>query len=1097
MSLADRIAATSRKPTATVRLNGARWADVLSLSREQSYGQGASSGEVVGRNPPVTIVEGETRVSWTWGYDGHEVSGFSGVVTKILQKSYPNQWRLQVADPLWLAGIRRSDLAASPLNDVAASAAITQFLGAAGLTRLSIPALAASGSAWGGSEWKLGQLTPVSFSNTTPLAACQEIAAVLGYWLYATADGTVKATLLERRPSDSPFRTLRWGEDFLLTGAPDRERDASQVKNRVVVKGANTGVQGAQIHDEWQTGDADRSLEYSSALIEFVNESEAGNASVTGVAKRLLKLWSRQPNVIRVGRLKADPRIAVGMTLGIECAPIGYGSPKSFFIYSLSSSMDLQKGDFAQSLTLDGGTGDQGYTTLPPPEASFAWRLVAETLNGTSVIEVFLDGSGSHSLGDGEIVAWAWTTSTAVLAGTADTATGAKAMFIYSAATATASITLTVTDTSSKTGSITQDVTLAGDATTAVNKRVISVALGSAWAVTSDGGATWGVEATGDCTLVPEIGGPQLLATNGAGSSYLRGTSDALATASTPINSFAGTITALSVTEGLPLRVWAAVGTALERSIDGGATFAAWATLPASVIGVLEDPAVIDSVFCLAGANVYHGTDVLYAGPAGATARQMARGQSGATTWVCYTGSFIGSPLQRIEGPITATFPVVSPAVTEIRALALAADELTVWAWDAQGRGWTVDSTTGIAVANGGSLAAGETAMHALGDPDDPIVYLATFGAAQGDVKKYWPLSDSLGLFYRPAAGQQAHRVGLGTTGLHNAILYVLSSGVSGAGDGIWRNAAGAWSKITPPHAAWYWRFLLVSPANPQHLLLAGNTISIGRHSVVGGVVKSDDGSASPLYVSTDGGATWVSVTLGGFPAGQHPDIAPIWGATTGGAFVVIGQTSPDAGSYLWRLSADSPSGAATLISATRNHYYSCAGTDNDLVTTTYSGGTSARAVDCVRADGSLVLGSAAPAEWTWIARAPGTRTIVGFVGADLYCVADYRAASAPALLASALGGRGVGIVGDAAYVGGAAGVTEVAGLSGTPSASVVALPGSGVAAVAADSATNTAVAALSTVAAMIAYRVGDGAWQTTGTPPGVTLADWVEVVAS
>ena len=506
MSLADRIAATSRRPTATVRLDGARWADVLSLSREQSYGQGASSGEVVGRSPPVTIVEGETRIAWTWGYDGHEVSGFSGVVTKILQKSYPNQWRLQVADPLWLAGIRRSDLAASPLNDVAASAAITQFLGAAGLSRLSIPALAASGSAWGGSEWKLGQLTPVSFSNTTPLAACQEICAALGYWLYATADGVVKATLLERRPSDSPFRTLRWGEDFLLDGTPDRERDASQVKNRVVVKGANTGVQGAQIHDEWQTSAGDRTFEYSSSLLEYVNESKAGVASVTGVAKRLLKLWSRQPNVIRVGRLKADPRIAVGMTLSIECSLIGYSSPKSFFIYSLSTSLDLQRGDFAQSLVLDGGTGDQGYTTLPPPEASFAWRLVSEGLNGVGVIEVFLDGTGSHSLGDGEIVAWAWATSTAVLAGTPDTATGAKAMFVYPAATATASITLTVTDTSSKTGAITQDVTLAGDATTTVNRRVISAALGSAWAVSADGGATWGTEARTACTLVPEFG---------------------------------------------------------------------------------------------------------------------------------------------------------------------------------------------------------------------------------------------------------------------------------------------------------------------------------------------------------------------------------------------------------------------------------------------------------------------------------------------------------------------------------------------------------------------------------------------------------------
>ena len=57
MSLADRIAAHSRRPSATVYLGGARWQSIISLSRQQAFGSGISAGQVVGRQPPVTITD--------------------------------------------------------------------------------------------------------------------------------------------------------------------------------------------------------------------------------------------------------------------------------------------------------------------------------------------------------------------------------------------------------------------------------------------------------------------------------------------------------------------------------------------------------------------------------------------------------------------------------------------------------------------------------------------------------------------------------------------------------------------------------------------------------------------------------------------------------------------------------------------------------------------------------------------------------------------------------------------------------------------------------------------------------------------------------
>lgn len=772
MSLASRIAARSRRPTATVTLGGRRWRGVLSLSRSQEYGQGVSTGTVVGRDPPVSIVEGETTISWSWGYDGYEVAGFTGVVVAATLDSYPNRWTLTVADELWRAEIERKDIETDPLNDIAASEAIRQILEGAGVARLSIPELSASGSAWAGTEWVLGTLTPVSFAGTTALAAAQSIAGTIGYWLYCDAAGVVRAAQLERRPSSSPFRTLTWGSDFLLAGPPNRRRDAANVKNKVTVRGANTGVEGAQIFDTWQTGAANRSFEATYPLIEYVNESEAGAASIVGVAKRLILLWSRQPNVITVGKLKADPRIGVGMTLSIVCPPIGYSTAVPFFVYRLQTSMDLRTGAFDQSLTLDGGTGDQGYTTIPPPLASMTWRIVREALDGVGVVELFLDGSGSQSLASGEIVSWAWESATSTQAPFPDAATGVRAMFVYPAATATAVVTLTVTDTASKVGTLTQTIDLTGDALASPTERTISLALGAAWAVTPDGGQTWNVEATGDAIVVPEHGGGTLLATQGAGGTGLRGTGDALATASTSLASLGGAITALAQTRGLPERVWAAVGANLYLSLDEGETFAAWGTLPATIVDVLEDPALPFSVFVLSGNTMYQSTSAtnpgtawvpLYVGPTGATARQLVRGLSGATTWVAYTGTFTSSPLHRVEGPLTVAFPVdVSPLVTEIRAIAMNDAETELYAWDQEGRIWIVDAQTGVGpTLSTQSHDASETVQHALHDPDHPIVYVATFGASAGITYKYFPLVDTLLPFYTPAAGQQAHRVGL------------------------------------------------------------------------------------------------------------------------------------------------------------------------------------------------------------------------------------------------------------------------------------------------------------------------------------------------
>jgi hypothetical protein len=62
------------------------------------------------------------------------------------------------------------------------------------------------------------------------------------------------------------------------------------------------------------------------------------------------------------------------------------------------------------------------------------------------------------------------------------------------------------------------------------------------------------------------------------------------------------------------------------------------AVAPDVVTWMMEDPSVDNSVFLLAGADMYHATDptvgyaLLYAGPIGATARQFVRSRDGQVT---------------------------------------------------------------------------------------------------------------------------------------------------------------------------------------------------------------------------------------------------------------------------------------------------------------------------------------------------------------------------------------------------------------------------------------------------------------------------------
>lgn len=875
-SLADLITSYSRTPSATVRLDGRPWRDILTLNYNQRFGESISTAGALGRNPPTTPQIG-IPISWTWGYNGIEVAGCTGEVSDTDNTSYPGRWALQVKDVLWRADQSSEVLATDPLNEITAKDAIIYLLthyGGISASRLSIPALNASGSEWTGDEWTLGILTPVQWGDsdtqsggTTALKAAVEICSCLGFWLYADASGVIRAKQMERKPLSSARETFERGVNLLLQGAPDRKQSYDSIFNQVTVLGGNTGVDGAQIRDQFHDkhpllpAGVYRDYPFSSFLLEYENESEAGVASVTGVAKRIYPIVSRIPDV-ETHRAKADPRRKVGDTAGLIDPGVGLSSQKNYFIYAIDRTLDLQKGAFDDQLTLDGGAGSGGFTTIPPPDAAFSWRLDAETLDSTAVVVVALDGSGSTSP-TGEIVNWDWSTDATPYGGTANTATGVKAVLIFPATPSPINITLSVTDTTSKIGTLTLAVDLTGAGGLPPIVRVLSAAGGASWDVTPDGGTTWNSEtANGDSIAVPPFGAGiddrafglagtyGLLSTRGSGGAGgLRQTLDALATASTNLASASGAIACIWVNEANPARVWWAIGDAIYRSIDGGVSGTAMAKPNAgtNVSWLIEDPAVENSVFATCGADLFNATDptvgwaVLYPGPVGATARQFVRSHDGQVTWVCYLDAPSGQAAQRIE-----TGAPADVAVTDIRTLALDKDAgsmaatLTLIDSADPAAIYHVDGLTGLsAVTSPATFPAGATVMHMLADPDAPVYYTADFDsieAGTGAIRKL--IADQLLLMHAGATGVQYHMLGFGGPVIAPiaVTLLMVGGGLSG-GVGIWELPAGTttWVDITgdAPNASWFG--VCASPLNADHRIAwSGNSTGVWRTTNAG-----------------------------------------------------------------------------------------------------------------------------------------------------------------------------------------------------------------------------------------------------------------------
>lgn len=745
MSLAERVASRSRRPTAHVFVDGFP-VPILdrpgAINLGWAVGQPISGGVITVVDPPF-IPQIRMPVVVTWGYDNFEVYAFHGFIVNPARESYPRTYSLNVRDILWLADfeIQGEDLFLG--NNMEATEAMMILLRDwSGIPeeRILLPAFEQEP----GVPWTLGQLSPISFGRVSPLQACLQICDPLGMYLYADEGGYVRARQITGAPSDGPVAYYDHGRDFLASGPPRSSSDADQIVTRVIVTGASTNVivgpsgeaQAVPVKDSWQTDNhpylppgKHREMNYTNPLIEYVNEDEAGAVSCTGVAKRLILEHSRTPFTVEVPKQKVDPRLGIGMTVAVREPRINLPTYRKFFVMSLNRSYGGAV--FEESKVLDGGIGETGYSTIPNPTAVFVVRRMREWLDGVETIELFLDGSASRGFGtpeqydeEGNIVqpegdtmntiqSWEWSDNSSPV----KTASGKTAVFIYPAGSPDPQICLTVVDVTAKNDTICQTVVLEGDISDQPVKRELNFAAKTTWYVTPNGGQIWRTEGGQQALAVPPIsalGSAQansgeaaiigLLASGGSLGESLRATTDYLRSPSTTINGGGSTGTRfIWQHEKYPKIIWRSLGEIAYLSTDGGATFIPACTPnPGNpvlwIVSSVDDPNVVDF---LAGSNMYTSWDagahltVTLEGPPGSVARNYVSGFE--RHWVGFSGMEEGqSPLRSSEGD-TAAFPEVDPPVSEIRALTMLTDRPILVAIDQVGRIWHLD------VADGGN----------------------------------------------------------------------------------------------------------------------------------------------------------------------------------------------------------------------------------------------------------------------------------------------------------------------------------------------------------------------------------------------------------
>lgn len=326
---------------------------VVNIEIDRRFDQVCATAKITTAQPYSFTPDLVHRVIVREGYNGQVAVTFTGYVDKVNIGRFPNTWEIQCRDVLKLAVETWLDDVGVQYVNAQAEDAVADLLSKAGLSGGSVNL--------GTTHFTIGDVNPAAFKLMSVQQAIGQICSLIGWQLWASADGVVYFQYRKPNPSD----TSDW--NYSVPGVANILKynhmlTDSDLRNEIVVMGYNGIRSVAQAASPYvPTPPGYRTAILSSELIDTQSMADT-------IAAWMLSDLNRLVESVEPMHATGNPLIDVGHTITFTDPAINVS--KKFFIFGLQSRNTAGTGnnEYTVDLTLYAGTGSSPNYVPPPPE---------------------------------------------------------------------------------------------------------------------------------------------------------------------------------------------------------------------------------------------------------------------------------------------------------------------------------------------------------------------------------------------------------------------------------------------------------------------------------------------------------------------------------------------------------------------------------------------------------------------------------------------------------------------------------------------------------------------------------------------------------
>lgn len=585
-----------------------------------------------------------------------------------------------------------------------------------------------------------------------------------------------------------------------------------------------------------------------------------------------------------------------GMTITVTCPRLRI-TAQSFYVQHVDQHVTRSTagtGDFESRLVLVGGYASDILIEPIPPVAMLSVSVFREYIDGEGPISVLVcDGSGSYD-SDGSIVSWTWSTDPDATPPDAVTTTPYFTCYVPAAVTSV-TITLLVTDSTAATGTISQVVTIDNASLPA---ETIWLAGGASAHVTLNGGETWTTRVSpgGNLTVLAPFGGSWGMLF-GSDTGFVAVSESFLVDEwdlAEQIHEPGVACTAVWVTEQAEDRLWAAFADgSVYASIDRGGTWEPRGTIPGSgdVVGIQEGLGGSGTLRALRGTAVYisedEGIQWDEVEDVGATAARMAFGFDHD-----FVGTAGGSPLvNNLKEGADPSIPSLTPGVGNVTGLTFGWKTRRLFLSDDTGRVLVTDPD--FAAFEFAGWTNGITNHMVRSGSEEGVLYAAT---DQGFEKS---IDGGATFFVSAFPAEEKYMVGFGAASnppppASGFLLVGMGIRTADMGPLAQYDPTAGWSLVNGPpefgSEALIVHDVQINPFNPLEWLV--RITHVHELRVTADRIEYVPLLRSPLWMTLDGGATWIEIDIPPTPETALNSIVQIpyvrWSDTVDGEWVMM-----------------------------------------------------------------------------------------------------------------------------------------------------------------------------------------------------------------